>query len=91
MYIHNYIHYVSKVSNCPHAWTVGKFFFCFLFFGDGRYMYMYIYMNKYVPFSVAVETVVAGEMTQSSSHESQSAETHNERRHVTHTHTVSNW
>ena len=48
---------------------------------------MYIYMNKHVPFSVAVETVVAGEMTQSSSHESQSAETHNERRHVTHTHT----
>ena len=31
-------------------------------------------MNMYVPFSVAVETVVAGEMTQSSSHESQSAE-----------------
>ena len=29
---------------------------------------------------------MAGEMTQSSSHESQSAETHNERRHVTHTH-----
>ena len=52
---------------------------------DGRRMY--IYMNKHVPFSVAVETVVAGEMTQSSSHESQSAETHNERRHVTHTHT----
>ena len=37
----------------------------------------------YVPFSVAVETVVVSEMTQSSSHESQSAETHNERRHVT--------
>ena len=43
-----------------------------------------MYMNMHVPFSVAMETVVAGEMTQSSSHESQSAETHNERRHVTH-------
>ena len=31
---------------------------------------MYMYKYKKIPFSVAVETVVAGEMTQSSSHES---------------------